>query len=580
MRTDTSAIAWKKIDLNAGVKIGETKLLGSEPIQCRLVDLEGRPAANIKLHLQAIMTPVKEAKGSRRNAVANEAAKRLHFFSFKPLKAQAWIQGLRTDENGVLTIPNIAGGQGVYVAVLPTDELAPQSIALNTGMPEERGERDGTYRPIVKNMQPGAVATIPLSPAKFFEGVVQFADTGKPAANARIEIWASQQQFGSMSAIFDKTDAQGRFKLNPKPGIRYGITAYPPEGAPYRAKRHGGMRGFPWTSGEETKNIKIELNPGAIVAGRVVDEATGKPIVNAAVEYRPMALNPNKSEHDVNGWQGTKKTNDRGEFRIPAMPGEGWLLVHSNNRDYVLRQKTGRQLSYEKPGGERIYAHAFKKINPSKSESNIGEIKLKPSKTVTLEVRDSDGNPIAEGLAISRLHVSVHAGWWRGQNPDVIKDGRVEIAGLDEGVDVPIYLLDPKRKLGAVAKVNASQAKQIVTLEPCGSAVIRYVNQNGKPLADKGLAFHMVVTPGVTRFDLKAMRDEGAAAADADFISNIDRLNHWDNRSGEDGRLVIPALIPGATYRYPSVEDRLMVEFVAKSGETLEIGDRTIKEEE
>ena len=89
----------------------------------------------------------------------------------------------------------------------------------------------------------------------------------------------------------------------------------------------------------------------------------------------------------------------------------------------------------------------------------------------------------------------------------------------------------------------------------------------------------MVVTPGVNRFDVDAMRNGGAVAADEDFVSNIDRRNHWNNLSGDDGRLVLAALIPGATYRYPAGE-RSTKEFIAKSGETFNIGEQTLANED
>ena len=477
MRTDQSGIVWKELDLKQtkrrsltdAIALGETKLTVAEPIQCRLVDLEGRPAANLDVAVDAIIIPAKQGSNSQW----------LRFFKLK-IPPKAWVQRLRTDENGLLTVPNIASGQGVYLRVLPTDEFAPQHIALNTGMAESRGERDGTYRSIVKNMQRGEVATIPISPAQVFEGVVRLADSGQPAANSKIEIWARQENSGSMMSIFEKTDDEGRFRLNPYPGVRFGITAYPPEGTAYQIKRLGDFEGIRWTSGDETKNITIELDRGVLATGRIVDAKSGAPIANAAVQYQPMQTNPNDSDDIITGWQGIKKTDERGEFQISVLPGEGWLLVHTNSRDYVLQERTGRQLALGKPGGLRHYAHAFVRINPTEGELNIGRVQLTPARSVTLEVLDPNGQPIAEGIAVSRLHVVAHAGWWRGQNPDVIKDGRVEIGGLGEGVDYPIYLLDPKYKLGAVATINAQQPKQQVTLRPCGAATVSFTAE-GEP---------------------------------------------------------------------------------------------------
>ena len=87
------------------------------------------------------------------------------------------------------------------------------------------------------------------------------------------------------------------------------------------------------------------------------------------------------------------------------------------------------------------------------------------------------------------------------------------------------------------------------------------------------MAFYMAVTPGVSRFNYDAMRNDGAVAADQDFVANIDRRNHGkNNRSGDDGRLVLSALIPGATYRHASGQRNKLNEFVAKSGEVRDLG--------
>ena len=111
-----------------------------------------------------------------------------------------------------------------------------------------------------------------------------------------------------MRSIFDKTDDQGRFRLNPYPGVRFGIKAFPPEGTAYQIKRYGGLgEGIRWTSGEESKNIKIELSKGVIATGQVVDAKTGEPIVNASVEYRPTGTNPNDNDDIITAGRASRR---------------------------------------------------------------------------------------------------------------------------------------------------------------------------------------------------------------------------------------------------------------------------------
>ncbi len=122
------------------------------------------------------------------------------------------------------------------MAVQENDRFAQQDVALNTGMPEQRGERDGTYRPLVKNVDGGEEAVVALAPAQPFEGTVTYEDTGEPAPHARLTIWASQQKFGSMVSVGGQADEQGRYRISPHPGIRFGINVYPPDGTPYLSR--------------------------------------------------------------------------------------------------------------------------------------------------------------------------------------------------------------------------------------------------------------------------------------------------------------------------------------------------------
>ena len=113
-------------------------------------------------------------------------------------------------------------------------------------------------------------------PAQFFEGVVLLGDTNKPAANVRIQIWASQQTFGgSMISVEGKTNEEGRFRLNPYPGVRFGILAYPPQGSPYQMRQLGDSK---WSSGESSKNIELRLAAGMLRKEPSVDAKSGKPL--------------------------------------------------------------------------------------------------------------------------------------------------------------------------------------------------------------------------------------------------------------------------------------------------------------
>ena len=128
----------------------------------------------------------------------------------------------------------------------------------------------------------------------------------------------------------------------------------------------------------------------------------------------------------------------------------------------------------------------------------------------------------------------------------------------------------------------------MVRLARCGAATARLVGPDGKPLGKftPQAAIMMVVTPG--EFSPMQARKEGKSTLTAGPITAIDPVNYPANPvSDGDGRIVLPALIPGTTYHFvdrstvgapPGMQ--LRKEFTVKSGETLELGDILIQKPE
>ena len=133
--------------------------------------------------------------------------------------------------------------------------------------------------------------------------------------------------------------------------------------------------------------------------------------------------------------------------------------------------------------------------------------------------------------------------------------------------------------------ITRKQADQQLTvqLQPWGQALARFVGPDGKPLPKHIPHMEFLATPGPT---LQASAEQGLLARDSDLMPNVDR-RHYDEtklRTDAEGRITLPALIPGALYRlldFSTVNDpkgeQLRRDFTVKSGEGIDLGDILIE---
>ncbi|HEY3964109.1 MAG TPA: carboxypeptidase regulatory-like domain-containing protein [Planctomycetaceae bacterium] len=565
-RSEGSGLAWRRLDPDAHDVDVALELPAEQVIRARFIDIEGQPAGGVRVSIGSVIS--RSAAEARSEAAESVGYQKLE----KP--PQAWPPLVTADPQGAFEIRGIPADHGVYLDVEGTDRIAPQWISINTGFSEERSTNDGTYRSLVRNFKPGEEAVLPLAPAQLFEGVVRFEDTGEPAPHARLTIWASQQQFGgSMISLAGKADARGRYRINPLPGVRFGITAYPPDGVPYLIRE---IRDIRHRDGALVKQVDVSLPRGVLVRGRVVESGTTNPIAGVAVQYVPETRNnPNVADDIVTGWQGIQLSGMDGAFEIAVLPGPGTLLANGPGKQFVSHEFGSRQLERGLPGGERNYAHAMQRINPKPNSDPLDlTLTLHRGVTISGRITNSADEPVEKALLISRLNIHSSELTWRGFPIEAL-GGRFELSGLGESREYPVHFLDPKNRLGATVVFKAGDQSPTVVLEPCGEAVATFADSLGKPIPDVQPDFEFVVAPGPHRFGSSAMRLV-ALAADAEYVVNIDRTNYREGpKSDAEGRITFPALIPGGRYRIVTHNDGKVVvrkEFVAESGKTLDLG--------
>jgi hypothetical protein len=167
------------------------------------------------------------------------------------------------------------------------------------------------------------------------EGVTVDASTGRPLAGVHVRVLMfnannNAKAFGAMS------DSAGHFSIARIPPGGYFCIG---ERTGYLTLRKGGSSNVPFPSvtlksGERVTDYRLELTPRATVSGRVLDEY-GDPMQNAQVQISPVSSDAPVA-FSMSG--GSGQTDDRGEYRLPAGPGNA--CGSASFRDGRARRRT------------------------------------------------------------------------------------------------------------------------------------------------------------------------------------------------------------------------------------------------
>jgi protocatechuate 3,4-dioxygenase beta subunit len=546
------------VDLKTDVERQETSitLAAEEPVEGRLVDVQGQPAAGVVVRLAKLIL------GRERQPSDAKGAPNL------------WPPPATTDSGGRFRMLGLRQDTPATFEVEDT-RYARGSFAFGTHAPSDvfrfraAGEGGGVLRP---------GSTVTLRPVQVLEIRVVHADDGAPVAGARVDIQSqlSEQHYPMDDIAQARTDGQGRAQVIPGPGIAYRLHIYPPEGEPYVPA----LREIEWPKAAVRQSVDVKLSRGAVVRGRLIEDPAGTPVVGGwAVYHQTFRNNPRfrylPSIEAVSGPDGT--------FTMVVPYGPGHLLVQGPSADYLHVTTSPNEMGIGADFGLHMYpdAHASLEIKDGQATHPL-ELRLRRGVTITGRVLTPDGRPVAEAFAIGRSYAPYQEGHdpltpFRGDAPRIeVKDGRFEIPGCDPEKLSTFYFLDLKDKLGATVQLSGQSAAAgpvTVRLQPTASARIRLTGADGRPLAncDAGQGFNdlrLVITPGP---DFAAIQDNAdLTIGDFEYHVNLDLVRQSGLRSGADGRATISSLIPGAPYRFHGRD------FRAKSGQTVALGDVVI----
>jgi hypothetical protein len=568
--------AWSRAVPVGGTDV-ELRLPTEEAVVGRLLDLQGQPLAKAQLRPRRVLRPVlprgPKVPGSKEDDAAAEAMRhnlalhrRSHSFEFwkdSPIKDfPLWPQAVTTDAEGRFRVTGFGRGQEVDLLV-EDGRVAAQEITVAAG------DRERSFS---------------LVPPHKVSGRVVAADTDKPVAGASVWVTSFHDRLGYGTDA--RTDAEGRFSVNAYPGESYSVAVYPQKDEPYLSA----FESAAWPKGTVKQEVDFKLPRGVVVRGKVVEAGSGKAIRSAAIAFLPQGENNSDLPRGIvtgryhRVWSGAD-----GTFQIVFPAGRGHMVVTGPDADYAYRTISEGELQTGKPGGAPHHFHAVLPLE-LKAKGSPKELKVELLRSVTIKGRvvGPDGKPVKDavafipsellppdpnrGLALAfgvppdahLTAVPVRDGAFELPNCDPDKTYRVFVlSGCAEGgmmihagppridvVSVVNRLISEKDLLGVVAELSAKKAagKPVeVKLSKCESAQVRFVDAEGKAVQQK-MWLELLVKPGPS---MMTSRAEGKAAGEGALLATPYSLRGEKSpvAADADGRITIPGLIPGATYR-------------------------------
>jgi hypothetical protein len=527
-------------------------LTNERPFRGRLFGLQGKPAAGVRVGAIWLSGPGRSAKDYLHVDVGDLAAKG----PFCPGPATS-------DRQGRFTLRGLGPELGVDF------ETSGEGFARQRFEVRPEGRKEG------KELR------FSLAPARVLEGTVTLADTRKPVAGARVRIVACQSQYdiGGYARIELRTDREGRFHAVPHAGSRFVVIAYPPRRTAYLLLR----REIDWPAADVVRQkVDLALPRGIRVRGTVTEQPSGKPVAGASLRFTANRDNNPYFREDVRAFNENRqpcRSRPDGTFEIAILPGPGHLLVDGPTPDYLRTSIGTKQLKGVQVGpNRRNYVDGLVPLD-LKPQRGPHEVRVVLHRGVTLrgKVVGTDGKPLTRGVLVSRAYLPYGLDF-NGTHTKEVKDGRFELPGCDPEKPVEVFFYDAKGPSGAVVELSGKQAvgkPVVVRLQPCGTATTRFLDKKGKPLVNLQVIPEFVLTPGGS---FAADGRGKTLLADTAFMSTLgpDRFN--DLCTDAQGRVILPGLIPKATYRlavqapnrglYPFTK-----EFKVQAGQTLHLGD-------
>lgn len=231
----------------------------------------------------------------------------------------------------------------------------------------------------------------------------------------------------------------------------------------------------------------IQLEPGIVLTGRVLDAETNKPVAGA--EVAPLKWGHHGSWAD---WDESVKTDRDGEYRVVTSDAEGIAARHPGYREEELDD---RPWGF-RAGHNRTAARWTEK--GQEKEQEVGAdgfvLRLQPLMALRGRVVDTDAKPIAGASSGGRERSESDA-----EGRFLVKVTRQEWKEREKG-KISLYALN-HRSLAVPLKDFSLDRELVVTLQPEPWIRGQVLGEDGKPLEDCKIELKCESELVLSRFD-------------------------------------------------------------------------------
>jgi RNA polymerase sigma factor (sigma-70 family) len=514
------------------------------PIEGRVLNLQGQPVPGARVRVLWVFRPRsgeltqwhEGLKGVKEAFRVMQGLEGVMDPNLRRYGLDALIPPTKSGDDGRFSLKGI-GKERVALVRVEGDGIETRDVFYMTGPGDpisfDAFVHEGIMFSPGKNPKPqdtvlGARSDVLVGPSRTVAGVITDVDSGKPVAGAAVMCERFASGVIDRHRAWAMTDAKGRYALTGLPVEKETtLRVEPSEAEPYVAI----TAPLPDQAGLEPIPLDLKLKRGVWLTGRVLDRETKQP-VSASVRYAANLENPHLKEVPGFTVEFDRRTRpDDGSFRMPILPGRGWLAIQAGSPDHPRYGIAG-----DVPAGlpEFITAkpftivpkslHALVELDAAADAKEVRqEVLLTPGRGVTVVVVGPDGEKLTGVVATDDTHAR--------RSEKLGDDATLTVRGVSARQGKVVQAVCPEKKLAGSVKVTGDEKGPVkLKLEQWKTIKGRVVDEDGKPVTGAELSFiHLGLSPDDT--SVHGFWFKGGAI-----------------QTGNDGTFQLDGLVPGSRY--------------------------------